>query len=209
MSRPTRTARFGALAALCVALLAPGCGRSEASALDETAAAPFAEAPRQGTHIVAPTGPPRVATGLEDALGHDVTIACSTCHSVKAANQETRSGEQLTQFHQGLVTAHGGLTCLSCHDSLDYDRLRLADMTPVEHSEVMTLCRQCHGPQARDYDHGSHGGMTGYWDKSRGPRTRNGCTVCHDPHAPAFPTLTPARGPNDRFTPTEEGHGHD
>jgi hypothetical protein len=66
---------------------------------------------------------------------------------------------------------------------------------------VMDLCGQCHGPQARDYAHGAHGGMTGYWDLSRGPRERNNCIDCHDPHAPAFPKVRPVFAPKDRFPP--------
>jgi hypothetical protein len=70
----------------------------------------------------------------------------------------------------------------------------------------MTLCAQCHGPQFRDYQHGAHGGMSGFWDLSKGGRTRNNCIDCHDPHAPKYPTVTPARGPNDRF---QTGGGHE
>ncbi len=94
---------------------------------------------------------------------------------------------------------HGGLTCLSCHGGDEYDALRLADGTAVPFAEVMTLCRQCHGPQARDYAHGTHGGMAGYWDRAKGLRTRNNCVVCHDAHAPAYPGVHPAPGPADRF----------
>ena len=41
------------------------------------------------------------------------------------------------------------------------------------------------------------GGMNGYWDLSRGPRERHACTTCHDPHAPAYVGMMPARGPVD------------
>ena len=59
----------------------------------------------------------------------------------------------------------------------------------------MTLCAQCHGPQFRDYQHGAHGGMTGYWDLTKGGRMRNNCIDCHDPHAPKYPTVTPGPRP--------------
>jgi formate-dependent nitrite reductase cytochrome c552 subunit len=65
--------------------------------------------------------------------------------------------------------------------------------------EAMRLCAQCHGPQYRDYKRGSHGGMTGHWDLSRGERTRNNCVDCHDPHAPAYPGTTPVLPPRDRY----------
>jgi hypothetical protein len=39
--------------------------------------------------------------------------------------------------------------------------------------------------------------MRGYWDKTKGARMRNTCTDCHDPHAPAFPLVTPIFAPRD------------
>lgn len=169
-----------------------------------------AGAPGAGeVHYILPTGPPRIPTDQVDQQGKPITLACSSCHSIKAPNTERRDGASLTAFHQGLKTQHGGLTCLSCHDSVNYDRLRLADMTPVPFKKVMTLCRQCHGPQVRDYNHGAHGGMQGFWDKRRGPRTRNGCLTCHDPHAPKFRPMYPAPGPIDRFAEPSQGPGHE
>ena len=61
------------------------------------------------------------------------------------------------------------------------------------------LCAQCHGTQARDYAHGAHGGMSGYWDTTRGEQVRNQCTHCHAPHAPAYPHMRPTFKPRDRF----------
>ncbi len=104
--------------------------------------------------------------------------------------------------------AHGERTCLSCHNARDYDTLRLADGSALAYRNVIKLCAQCHGPQYRDYRHGSHGGMNGYWDLSRGPRYRNNCVDCHDPHAPAYPRVRPAPPPRDRFfRPTVHGRG--
>ena len=39
--------------------------------------------------------------------------------------------------------------------------------------------------------------MTGHWDLTKGPRKRNHCTTCHDPHAPAFPKMLPVFKPLD------------
>jgi hypothetical protein len=146
-----------------------------------------------------PAGSPRVATGEVDALGRPITVACSSCHANFPPSPETRSGEELTEFHQGLKFDHGKLTCLSCHHHEDYNHLRLADGSLVEYPQVQTLCAQCHASQARDYEHGAHGGMLGYWDLSRGPRTRKGCLDCHDPHLPSFPRMLPEFKPRDRF----------
>jgi hypothetical protein len=117
-------------------------------------------------------------------------------------------GEPLAGIHGGLNGVHGKLACVSCHNpAKGYDSLRLADGKSLPFTEVMALCAQCHGPQFRDYEHGAHGGMTGHWDLSRGGRERNNCIHCHDPHAPKYPTVAPARGPNDRFL--TGGHGHE
>jgi hypothetical protein len=142
-----------------------------------------------------PIQPPRVETGLLDARGHPVTTSCATCHATSKPRPENASAEQLDEFHQGLTYAHGNLTCLSCHHADNYDRLRLADGRAVEFPDALQLCAQCHGPQYRDYLHGSHGGMTGHWDLRRGPRDRNHCVDCHDPHAPAFPKVRPVFAP--------------
>ena len=74
-------------------------------------------------------------------------------------------------------------------------------------ADALRLCAQCHGPQYRDYRHGAHGGMRGHWDLSRGPRERNHCVACHDPHAPAFGQFEPVPGPRDRFTGAAAPHG--
>ena len=146
-----------------------------------------------------PDGPPAVDTGLFDANGQAVTANCTTCHATRQPDFAITDGAQLIDFHQGLITQHGDLTCLTCHNPDDYSALRRADGTSLPFTEVMQLCAQCHGPQYRDYVNGSHGGMTGYWDLSRGPRVRNHCIVCHDPHAPQYPQVMPVFKPRDRF----------
>lgn len=198
-SRGRRPAWLSALAAATVAGLACAPSNVAPSGSPPVARpAPAPPVPAGEVRVAAAAAAPRVATATTDRHGAPVTVACATCHSVKPPDPATRTGADLDLFHQGLTTAHGDLTCLSCHDDRDYDRLRLADMTPVPFPEVASLCRQCHGPQARDYARGAHGGMTGHWDLTRGGRDRNGCTTCHDPHAPAIPRVLPAPGPVDR-----------
>ncbi len=147
---------------------------------------------------------PTVKTGLTNHHGESVSISCGACHATTTPNSETRSGTELDEFHQGLQYNHGNLTCLSCHNADSYDTLRLADSRPVTFRDAMTLCSQCHGPQRRDYDMGLHGGMTGYWDLTRGGRTRNSCIHCHDPHTPAFPQVRPVLPPKDRISVRRE-----
>tara|TARA_R110002072_G_scaffold51308_3_gene137630 strand:+ start:535 stop:1125 length:591 start_codon:yes stop_codon:yes gene_type:complete len=146
---------------------------------------------RYGVEIASPTAPRVKAT---TAAGKSIEVQCSLCHSSREPNPATKATD-LDEFHQGLSFAHGTVGCLSCHDARDYDRLHLADGAPLPFERTMDLCGQCHGPQRRDYEHGAHGGMRGYWDLTRGGRTRNHCTDCHDPHAPAYPKVRPVFAP--------------
>ena len=175
-----------------------GCARTVPAPV--VSAAPAGE--RHPVVIQKPAGPPTIMLGTQDEKGNALTAGCATCHTTKPVNTSAQLGTPLTQFHQGLVGKHGNLSCISCHNPDEgYASLRLADGKRVPYTEVMTLCAQCHGPQFRDYQHGAHGGMTGYWDLTKGGRTRNSCINCHDPHAPKYPIVQPARGPNDRHQP--------
>ncbi len=182
----------------------------EAPALPDTETSSSAD--RFPVTINRPVGPPRVAVDTRDIFGKPVTVACATCHSMRTPNHANRTPADLDDFHRGMTFAHGKQACFSCHNPEDYDTLRLADGTAVEYPEVMTLCAQCHGPQHRDYQHGAHGGMSGFWDLTRGPRIRNNCVDCHDPHVPKFPMMQPTFKPKDRFldptpSPMESEHG--
>ncbi len=165
---------------------------------------PVLEGPRFPTEIHAPTTLGVVDTPLTDVHGTPIGVACITCHGPDPATAwVTVPGEA---FHTGVELAHGDVTCASCHDPDDRTQLRLADGTAVAMADTMTLCAQCHGPQTRDYRRGSHGGMSGYWDTRRGPRTRNHCIDCHAPHAPAYAPMVPAAPANDRM-PLDAAHG--
>jgi len=141
---------------------------------------------------------------LVDGPDGPVPVPCGTCHRTRESDRTVTSAGDLDEFHAGLVYAHGAQSCIACHDPADYDRLRLADGASIEFAESMRLCRQCHGTQARDYDAGAHGGWNGHWDLHSGPRERNHCIHCHDPHAPAFPRMRPSFHPRDRFL--DESH---
>jgi formate-dependent nitrite reductase cytochrome c552 subunit len=139
-----------------------------------------------------------VETGATDALGRPVRVACATCHALRRPDALPASTAELDEFHQGLTFAHGELTCATCHVIGDQTTLHLADGREIAMTEAMQLCRQCHGTQGRDYDHGAHGGMTGHWDLSVGGRVRNHCIDCHDAHAPQFQASRPVLPPRDR-----------
>lgn len=139
-----------------------------------------------------------IATGQVDAVGRPVHVACVTCHSLRTPAALPTSTADLDEFHQGLLFAHGQLTCASCHVIGDQTTLHRADGTPVAMVDAIQLCRQCHGSQARDYDHGAHGGMNGHWDRSVGAQLKNHCIDCHDVHAPQFQPSMPVLPPRDR-----------
>jgi nitrate reductase cytochrome c-type subunit len=157
------------------------------------------EMPRFSVEIRRPSGPPRVATGLRDTHGNEVTVACSSCHTTRQPNHQNKTANDLDEFHGGMPISHGTVSCLSCHNANDYDALKLADGSRVEFADVMLLCGQCHGPQMKDYQHGAHGGMNGHWDLTRGPQQKNNCVDCHNPHLPQFPKMQPTFKPRDRF----------
>jgi formate-dependent nitrite reductase cytochrome c552 subunit len=151
-----------------------------------------------------------IETGKVDDIGHPVRVACVTCHSLKKSDPLPADATELDQFHKGLKLSHGDLVCGQCHETGRVDVLRRADGKTLPMAEVMSLCAQCHGPQYRDYRRGSHGGMNGHWDLSRGPRVRNNCVDCHDPHAPKFVPAMPVLPPKDRFLTSPHGApGHE
>jgi hypothetical protein len=204
-----RSAFFSILRAATTSMvvaLAVGCNDTSATSASSTgfsSGSPVlstTEAPSYGVKIHQPEAPPMIATGDIDEHGRPVQANCATCHATRPPNPKARLGSPLVLFHQGDLGPHGNLTCISCHEPSDgYRSLRLADGSNLPYSEVMQLCAQCHGPQFRDYKHGAHGGMTGYWDLTKGGRERNNCIDCHHPHAPAYPKVRPAAGPQDRF----------
>lgn len=184
-----------------LALLLAACGPPVTAQADQASDGDVAVFP-ETIHV--PPGIGTMQTDLLDLHGRPVEIACSACHGVLPKIGEMKAPEKRT-FHQTHKLEHGKLQCRACHNPANTDVLHLADGATVPFSEVITLCAQCHGTQHRDFRHGAHGGMNGYWDRTRGERSRNTCLVCHDPHAPKIPVVQPARGPNDRFLEAPAG----
>lgn len=198
----------GLVASTVIAVLATVVVAAEVAT---TAPAVIASVPTAHPTVVrAHALPPRVLTGVADHAGRPTAIACGTCHATRPPNAANHASADLDLFHQGLQFAHGANnTCLSCHNPGDYDSLRLADGRRVEFIDSMQLCSQCHGPQRRDWDHGAHGGMNGYWDLSKGGRVRNACIQCHDPHVPKYQGAIPMLPPRDRFLVHARESGHE
>lgn len=136
---------------------------------------------------------------LTDGRGAPVGVRCATCHGPTPDEAWVAREDAPEDLHAAITVRHGTLTCAHCHDVDDPTQLHLADGSPLELGDAMTLCAQCHGVQHRDYRRGSHGGMTGHWDLRRGGRDRNHCVDCHAPHDPAYGQVMPVHPPRDRF----------
>ncbi len=141
---------------------------------------------------------------VDEATGTELMVGCSTCHSMKVQEKRKHDAAALQDFHKGLTVKHGKLGCTSCHGKERPDQFHLATGDTLTGNDVMPLCSQCHGPQKRDYDRGSHGGMNGHWDRSKA-RTRNHCVDCHDPHVPAIGQMKPVLPPAER-RPLDDKH---
>lgn len=172
------------------------CNRPDAPRMHELGAPP---GPPSGQVALRGEGLGSVPSGKLDPLGRPQRVACVSCHAQRSDTTLPASTGELQEFHAGLQLDHGDLHCSSCHDEETTYELRLANGDVLPGSEALQLCAQCHGPQTRDYRRGSHGGMNGYWDLSRGDRVRNHCVDCHDPHAPAYRGGHPVLPPKDRF----------
>lgn len=184
----------------------------ETSSAEESSAgnsSGIAQAKNLGEIISRPIATPSVQTELVDASGNTLSVACSTCHATRVPNAKNKSASDLNEFHSKLELNHGNISCLSCHNDQNYDSLKLADGTSVAYQEVMRLCSQCHGQQAKEYELGVHGGMKGHWDLKYGDQTKNNCVDCHHPHLPAFPKMKPTFKPKDRFLQASEHHHED
>lgn len=194
---------FGVAFVLLQGLACSGPAR-ENDAPDWTPAS--SDAPVYPTHIVAPPSTGMLKTEATEVSGDPVGIACMTCHEAGAGatqsfaqrTREARSKDSPRSMHTEVVLAHGNLECASCHQTDSPDHLHIAAGESFSLAESMRLCSQCHGLIRTAYDNGAHGGMRGYWDLQRGPRERNDCIACHNPHSPAHPQVIPAPGPKDK-----------
>lgn len=140
-------------------------------------------------------GPPRQALGDPPTIQNGAfQQTCSECHALFPSPDVPRS--PLLQ-HTHVVLEHGlNDRCYNCHAREERDLLVLHDGSTVGFGQVADLCAQCHGTVFRDWQNGTHGRTTGHWDGAVGKQDRLVCSQCHDPHAPAFPSLAPLPGPN-------------
>lgn len=212
---PGLAVAFGSKLAICGALFslaaagALGCNRSDVpkprldAAVQREHAVTIHQPQRLGKVTLGAASSASWAAAVESSSvepePRNTAVRCETCHALRPKAVLPASMRELDQFHQGLELQHGELPCASCHTRDAPVTLHLADGRRLPPGRAMDLCRQCHGTQYRDYEHGAHGGMSGHWDLSRGPRLRNHCVDCHDPHAPQIRQVLPSAPPRDRF----------
>ncbi|MEI6653212.1 MAG: cytochrome c3 family protein [Verrucomicrobiota bacterium] len=138
---------------------------------------------------------------------------CYTCHE-KGKKQELKydANQQLVipDEHSDIVMGHGthgrNNNCFNCHNDANLLRLQPRDGRELKFEESTLLCGSCHGPTYRDWEAGSHGRTSGYWDRSQGAFKKQDCVNCHNPHSPKFPGRKPAPPPNylrERHLPVE------
>ncbi len=146
----------------------------------------------------------RLSAAQQFQTGADTSgLECYGCHERNKApviKLDARGNILLSREHSDIVMRHGrsgrNESCFNCHDSGKLDQLKTRDGQTFTWEEATQLCASCHGTTYRDWEAGLHGRTTGYWDRSHGSATRQECTSCHHPHAPQFPSMNPAPGPN-------------
>ncbi len=223
MSRPTtpphsdalasRSARGAALVAAFIAALdVTACASRDADRFSASQDADGAHRLADGGVYASTLHAPRQLVSIlgttRNLQGQPVEIRCATCHDLLVPPPALPDrASSLGGPHAGLRFDHGGNACAACHDPTRFDRLRLATGETIPMTGALRLCAQCHGTQYRNYTHGSHGGMTGHWDLRSGPRVRNHCVDCHDPHTPRYPSFRPMPPPLDAPARVETRHG--
>ena len=138
--------------------------------------------------------PPRMVMGLDlERMGWKYD--CMECH--RHVDDPRFNREELKVEHEHMVFNHGNNRyCLNCHHPENRNAFVDYDGSEIPEAEVTMLCAKCHGPKYRDWKAGVHGRQNGYWDPSKGPKSKLRCIQCHDPHAPAFPLIQPEAAPH-------------
>ena len=146
-------------------------------------------------------------------------VTCGECHKalLSLPTVVDKAGPQ----HANIVLQHGRNTnCFNCHNHANLDTFADNWGREIPFDQPPLVCGKCHGPVYRDWLHGSHGRVNGYWRAALAPsdvpvpQLRRRCVECHDPHHPPFPLLRPAPPPvtlrmGDQRREGEEGKVRD
>ncbi|MBF0147527.1 MAG: hypothetical protein HQL84_15395 [Magnetococcales bacterium] len=124
--------------------------------------------------------------------GPVVSDKCISCHAWRQPDLQPRT---LKKPHDTLMFNHWPLPgpwCDRCHDPQAPRQLLLHHDQTVSVTETDQLCFQCHAVKVKDWRFGVHGKRVGSW---QGQRRIQPCSVCHDPHQPAWKPMTPSTPP--------------
>lgn len=135
------------------------------------------------------------------------TYRCTECHfSIQPPPRQN----PLQPEHGSIVLNHGlNTNCLNCHHPANRDVYVDHEGNEIPADQPARLCSKCHGPIYREWEAGIHGRQNGYWDTTKGERTKLFCVQCHDPHDPKFKPMRPLPAPQrTRFSPLNLSHGN-
>jgi hypothetical protein len=133
---------------------------------------------------------------------------CIDCHS----DFKTRtSPREMVADHRELLYDHikGEKWCFVCHyESLEKrNRIRLPGGIYRGPTDMVKLCRQCHGEKTNEWEIGIHGKVTGSWlTYGDAKREKRSCNHCHSPHHPRSIKVKPFPGPRVRFERQVNNH---
>ncbi|TNE47951.1 MAG: hypothetical protein EP343_17910 [Deltaproteobacteria bacterium] len=108
---------------------------------------------------------------------------CSQCHD---STMKRGSMKRFRATHGSIQLQHataGVLSCRSCHDVNNMNRLKTPTGLSVSFDQSHLLCGSCHSQQVKDWAGGAHGKRERFW---QGVRVVRSCTGCHNPHKPKF-----------------------
>ena len=116
---------------------------------------------------------------------------CQRCHNVPLARIKHDGKDGKAKAHWNVKLQHAPesvMSCATCHDPADTNRLRTVAGAPVAVDRSHQVCSQCHSRQAADWAGGAHGKRLGGWAP---PRVAKTCVECHNPHTPAWDRRIP------------------
>jgi len=120
---------------------------------------------------------------------------CNVCHAQLEPDPTPRelAGPTSPNHQFELKHGEGRFWCLTCHDPVNRDKLRLLNGEKIGFDESTKLCSQCHGKVFKDWTDHIHGKWVGEWGEEAKPEKV--CVDCHDPHDPVFGKLVPEPAP--------------
>jgi len=174
---------------------APSTG-TPARSLEVDPSAPRALSGVDGVPAAGVRGPGGTHFSVVTRTDAIVQYPCHLCHDAPLEPRAASDEVSERWAHQEIQLGHAagmGMTCATCHDHTQMNRLVGSAGERVSFDHAYRVCAQCHHQELRDWAGGAHGKRLGGW---RGERVVLSCTGCHDPHDPVTPSLAPVTGPS-------------